>query len=900
MLLNTEGCVVLINDSVLGRRRTLAKLIEEGALDARVLQNLLPHGCALTDEDLFWDYKETLPLLATSPTKDEKDEYAYKMGETVKDVVSFYNMYGGYLIIGVRDGDKTLCGFDREFDVNDLCKKIQGATRVTIDVKFRLLPNEEGQGGETVGVLFIPRRPPNCDPVQFLKDAPLSKHQKRGYQANDIYMRSREECRKAATAADFALLFNREKLGVASVSESAEYIENNLPAKDPSLLTFVGRDEQLDQLWRWFVDRYTAVKLLSGPGGVGKTSIAWTFCDVVSRNPPAGLEKVVWLTAKKKSYAALLGRYVEISHTHFSDLSSLLQALLGELGVPENQVPVDPSREELIEECIEAVKAWPCLLVVDDIDSLPNEEQFDVFRTISTIFDRVIAAGASRARALLTARLNLGAAPGQLLQISGLPLKDFTEYAVGAAHAINVPLPTGAARKTEMGNLHKASNGSPLFAASILRLVSLGEPLSKAIRQYKGAEGEEVRRFAFQRELDSLTDNQLRLLFAAVHLRDCSIDELVDATLSNRSVVRDDIGTLRNYHLMSMREESDGFARENPRVSIPSELFSMADLIRKKIADPNRIEKACARLNRSTDAGNSEASRLFQRVVRYWAEDDFPLALEAAEYASRQIPSNPDVWCLLGRAYLKGTAPDARKADAALRKADELGSQRPELRQLRIETKQKLGDWIGIIHLLENREGEDGIDLGANETLALARAKQALGDDQARVGNWANAESLYQEGAEAIQEAFATHRAHGLVEPLKALKFELAAAFINAVSNQVSRDDDKLAIWEAASKVWKLEVKHRGIMTLGLEAASDWSSAVLRRENTEETTLRRLNGLTRAVSDLSKKIDADNAGWRVVVDTARRVEERLEAASSRYQLRLDQSQSTRRGPQRLE
>ena len=279
--------------------------------------------------------------------------------------------------------------------------------------------------------------------------------------------------------------------------------------------------------------------------------------------------------------------------------------------------------------------------------------------TSSTIFDRVIASGVTRARALLTARLNLGAAPGQLMQISGLPLKDFTDYALSAAEAINAPLPTGPARASELKRLHEASNGSPLFAASILRLVALGEPLSRAIKQYKGADGEEVRRFAFERELEGPTDSQLRLLFAAVHLRDCSVAELVAATQSNRTIVRDDIAALRNYHLMSLGAPVDGFARDDPMISIPSEIAAMADIIRKKIRNPKRIETSCARINRDTETGDTKTSQLFQRVVRYWAEDDFSLAVEAAEYASREIPKNPDVWCLLGRAYLKEPNPNA-------------------------------------------------------------------------------------------------------------------------------------------------------------------------------------------------------------------------------------------------
>ena len=134
--------------------------------------------------------------------------------------------------------------------------------------------------------------------------------------------------------------------------------------------------------------------------------------------------------------------------------------------------------------------------------------------------------------------------------------------------------------------MHEASSGSPLFAPAILRLVALGEPLGGAIRQYKGAESEEVRRFAFERELGELGDVPLRLLFAAIHLKECSIGDLVEAIHSNRTAVRDGIGELRNYHLMSLDPAPGGFARDEPLLSVPSEIAVMADLVRRRSPTP--------------------------------------------------------------------------------------------------------------------------------------------------------------------------------------------------------------------------------------------------------------------------------------------------------------------------
>ncbi len=207
----------MMQDNIIGRRRILAGYIADGTIDERVLNLLIPNGSPLDDEDYFWDFKSELPIQSTSPTPESKDSYAAKMAEIVKDAVSFYNTYGGYLVVGVDDKSLEIHGFNKEFDVNDLCKKIHGATRETIDVKFRRLFVEVNNKSKEVGLLYIPRRPTDKDPVQFIKDARESKSTgRKAYTANEIYMRSREECRAATTAADFSLLFKRERYSSTS------------------------------------------------------------------------------------------------------------------------------------------------------------------------------------------------------------------------------------------------------------------------------------------------------------------------------------------------------------------------------------------------------------------------------------------------------------------------------------------------------------------------------------------------------------------------------------------------------------------------------------------------------------------------------------------------------------
>ena len=217
-----------MQDSIHTRRRSLTALIDEGAVDERVLALILPNGIPLPDEDQFWDYKSELPLAAR--TSAEKDNYDIKITHLIKDVVAFYNTNGGYILAGIDDSDKSVVGFNGEFDANDISKRIHGFTKITIDVKYRSLVI----GNKPIGLIYIPRRPIKSDPAQFLKAAPAAENGRRAFSKNDLYLRSREECRPAQSAEDFSILFQRRR-DYDVAGPNAIYVEHNLPSKDPSL-----------------------------------------------------------------------------------------------------------------------------------------------------------------------------------------------------------------------------------------------------------------------------------------------------------------------------------------------------------------------------------------------------------------------------------------------------------------------------------------------------------------------------------------------------------------------------------------------------------------------------------------------------------------------------------------
>ena len=96
-----------IIDSAFQRRATIAELVENGVTDGAVLSQLISDGHAISDEAVLWDFKLEVPVLPVGIKLSDatKRSYDAKFAEIVKDCVALYNTYGGYLVVGVDNGD---------------------------------------------------------------------------------------------------------------------------------------------------------------------------------------------------------------------------------------------------------------------------------------------------------------------------------------------------------------------------------------------------------------------------------------------------------------------------------------------------------------------------------------------------------------------------------------------------------------------------------------------------------------------------------------------------------------------------------------------------------------------------------------------------------------------------
>nr|WP_314605945.1 RNA-binding domain-containing protein [uncultured Janthinobacterium sp.] len=124
-----------INESVFSHRIKLHDHVKKGSLNEDVLKMLIPEGEPIEYERQLWDYKLDFPSLnkTEKSTEAELSSFNGSMSEIIKDIVSFYNSYGGYLVVGISNSPKQIIGIKSNFDCDEINKRVLASTGQQIE-----------------------------------------------------------------------------------------------------------------------------------------------------------------------------------------------------------------------------------------------------------------------------------------------------------------------------------------------------------------------------------------------------------------------------------------------------------------------------------------------------------------------------------------------------------------------------------------------------------------------------------------------------------------------------------------------------------------------------------------------------------------------------------------------
>lgn len=486
-------------------RATVSRLIEAGSLGEDVIGAVFDGARFAPYEGFLFDYKAKWP------------ETKVELRKLVRHVAAFHNVFGGYIFFGVDEVEaetlfRPCLADDPKPDVKQLKDVIREHLSTAIEVTLRVHRVTASGVARHVCALHIPKRARDLEPVTVRRGA--TENGKKLLEEGAVYLREGDNSIPATHPQHWKTVFGARSNPYLSAIAAVTPLESNLPDRSIIYREFVGRSDELAELWSWFNDDFSKVRVLAGEGGLGKTSIAYEFASDVCRTAPMNFECVAWLTAKQRQFRALKDAYEELGLETFDDVPSMLRQIGARLCLTDEELSDTPDAQlpRLVKEAASRIVA---LVVVDDLDSLELDEQRRAIEVCQQF------AGA-QSRFLFTTRNNVTASAASSIEIRGFDEEELARFTNSWCDRLKLP----ALAAKDLKHLMDATGGSPLFVESVLRLLRAGMPFAEALKQWRGHLGLEVRNAALKREVLQLRLEAKKMLVIIATLGSCSFAEV--------------------------------------------------------------------------------------------------------------------------------------------------------------------------------------------------------------------------------------------------------------------------------------------------------------------------------------------------------------------------------------
>lgn len=696
-------------------RRTLGTFVDTGELGESLVKEIYRAPGFLPVEGVLIDYKRDVPT--------ERGALA----KLVKHILAFHNTYGGYLILGAEEVEKdseivplyrSLPPFDSK-QIRDICREYLSSP---IEVQSRRHTIKHGGISYEIEAIHVPKRFAS-EPVVTRRDAPTEAGSKPAFRRDEAYLRDGDNSIAAAHIYHWRLLYGDRPNPYADSPPAAARavpIYNDLPDRSFICPEFIGRETILSDLFLWLADDFACVRVLAGEGGLGKTSIAYQFASEVSRSRLLDVEAVIWLTAKRQQFRALIDSYEDVSRRHFSTSRELFVALAGNLGevrpdwaeVRDNEFP------KLLRDAAKQVRVF---FIVDDLDTLEIDEQ----KRAIEVCQQLAGLGS---RFLFTTRKNATASSATAIEVGGLGADDYRML----IESWQARLKIKALTPREIERLRETTLGSPLYTESLLRLVKGGMNVSDAVAKWRGNLGIEVRNAALKREVIQLEPEAKKVLVAAAILGEASLAEIKQCLDYSDATLIGATNELQSLFLIHAPPIAD-----QPRFSISSttrdlvlglgpEIISEFTSFRERITGRRYMAKGQKLDLRVVGVAINQANALLA------ARQPEAALRTVDEVNSRFGTKNRDLLFMRARVLLKLSPPKSDEARKTFSSAYELGQRKPEFFGLWYDTELLLEHFEAAVDVATNAlDASVGMRSDWFRKRAFARLQSAALQDKA-------------------------------------------------------------------------------------------------------------------------------------------------------------------------
>ena len=690
--------IVDLKEAVLSR---LAK----GDISAEMVGILrIGEGAFIERESELWDYKAGL-----GSTKLDQ-------AELVRDILAFHNSFGGYLLYGIAD-DGTLCGCE-SLDEQSVRQWVR--TYALVDVQVAVATHVVGDASVTL--VYIPKRARIDVPVAISRLGPDVPTKKTSFfKPGDIFFRTNDSSQLLRGSDDLRFLMGerRHASEVGSRSLGITITQNNLPDRSIIFGKFFGREEVKEDLWNWLADQMSRYRVLAGPGGVGKTSAAYSFCEEICIESPLGLDQVVWLSAKRNQFSAARNEGVPLPYKPesrlfgeaYSSFDTLLDALSYHFAISDDEWD-GIERHMKMRRLIDSFSVLRSLVVVDDLDSLsPDDQRMAV--------EFAMSIGSGKSRFLFTTRKNYLAPLSSTTELRGLKDDDFRNFASYLEGVYGRTL-----QPSELKALERDTRGSPLFVESIFRLLKLGERFGDALTRWKEADGEAVRAASFRKELEQLSWTAKRVLYAMSMFESVSLVEVRKMTELEATELEAAVTELDRLFLIQSREIG-----KDARFEVAPNLKRLLQELKVDLV-PNHTEinrRATTLRSEVKTTGhargkNKEIAAAIQQAMAHLTEGGAVDACVTIKSVLETHKKSADLWMVYARCLTAVEPLDGAGVRHAFQESFRNGKREPQLFSKWIDFELQYGNSNAAIDVAEKGNAVFGESVNAHEWLAKRAA----------------------------------------------------------------------------------------------------------------------------------------------------------------------------------
>ncbi len=430
-------------------------------------------------EDL--DFKEVVTI------KDNKSKL-----ELVKDIVSFANTKGGYIIFGVTNNFDWI-GLDNRSDLDFDDAKLADLLENYVENQINFISNIIEIENKSFLLLYIY---PSNEIICFKKDGQYEKTKwgstkptpQNVFKKSDIYCRRSSRSIKADN-----VFFQKKKVDFKIIENVLS--QNNLYNE------FIGREESIIDIHQKLKNNNNRIIQIDGIGGIGKTSFVHHFCKKIINKEleDFDFEFIIWTSSKRDKYTPQGIKNIEEYNSNYNDLIKDVYTFIQEFGLS------DEESTDYEDTCIKFLSTYKVLLIVDNLETLNDIELL-----------RLLSNFPANSKAILTTRETLGDFFMARINLTGFKeLIEFPNFLDSQyKYFTNNDLKFSTIYKNKIRELYKYTKGMPLAGQLIAYQLANNIPIDSIIRNLKTGDAyKEILTFCFEGSISKLDENQKKILY---------------------------------------------------------------------------------------------------------------------------------------------------------------------------------------------------------------------------------------------------------------------------------------------------------------------------------------------------------------------------------------------------